>query len=91
MNPQSKLRAESRLRTPDSAVGSAEVEFTDGEKVFPEPTKGLHIGRGGHIVAVFPDGSKSLLENIPDGDVRPYSVIKIIEEGTTASKIVALF
>ena len=86
-----KLKADSTTHLPESAVHSATVDLSATDYTFTEPTRALHIGVGGDIDVVFASGSRALLKNVSDGDLRPYAVKMIIRATTTATNIVGLF
>ena len=73
-----------------SAVRYENVIFTDGEFAPEKPFRALQVGTGGDLKIKGLDGDEVVLSDVTAGD-HSYGGLAIIETGTTATDITALF
>lgn len=64
---------------------------TPDDDVIIAPTRGIMAAVTGDISVVFPDGSTATFTSVVVGNVYPIQVIKVMETGTDATGIVALY
>lgn len=63
----------------------------DDDTTLSPETSGIYVGTTGDIAVQFFDGSTVTIPDVPAGAVLDISVVKVLETGTTADGIVALF
>ena len=51
----------------------------------------LYIGTGGNLQVLTVGGDELIFENIPDGTFFPVQVVRVLNSGTTANDIIALW
>ena len=75
-----------------TSPAASAVAVTPSNSVnFATACRGLFVGSGGDIVAVFRTGAAITFANVPSGSVLPLQAVRVNSTGTTASDIVALY
>ena len=83
--------ANADLQLSDPWSDAAEVTFTAGAWVATHVTRGLYIGTGGDVTVVMAGGGTITYANVPSGYVLSARVLQVLESGTDASDLVALW
>lgn len=71
-------------------ISAAEVTPHDTNTI--DATRGIYVGKTGDLTVQFLDGSQITLTNVPDGTFFDgFCVVKVLDTGTTADEIIALY
>lgn len=75
------------------AVGAETIDLRDGDHVIESSSgaKGLYVGEDGAVRLIMVDGSEPTFSNVKSGSVLDIQFVAVYKEGTTASKLVALY
>lgn len=76
-----------------AAVGAETIDLRNGDHVVQAPAgaKQLYIGDDGAVSLIMVDGSEVTFENAKSGTTLDIQFVAVYKEGTTASKLVALY
>lgn len=70
--------------------GAVAVTKSDST-VFAQETRGIYVGTTGDLAVAMADGSSVVFKAVPAGTLLPIAVKQVLDTGTTASTVLALF
>lgn len=74
-----------------SATDAIDVDVSSADQDLDRIARAIFIGTGGNLSLVTLEGNEITFVNIQDGFVLPCQTRKILNSGTTAANIIALF
>ncbi|MCR5876931.1 hypothetical protein [Phenylobacterium sp. J367] len=70
---------------------SRAVAVTQSDATIIPATRALYVGTGGPLTVTMAEGGNATFANVPSGAVLPIQVTKVLDTGTDATDIVALY
>lgn len=73
------------------AIGAVAVNINEGDHSFADrPARALYVGTSGDVALTMYDGSEAVFAGVPAG-ILPVSFLAVLQSGTDAEGMVALF
>ena len=73
------------------ALDAETVDVSGADQAFNRLTRGIWVGSTGNIAVVMASGRATTFTNVPDGSLLPIAASSVLQTGTTAGDVVALF
>lgn len=73
------------------ALDAEPVNVSGANQAFGRLTRGIWVGSTGNIAVVMASGQAVTFTNVPDGSLLPIAANSVLQTGTTAGDVVALF
>lgn len=74
-----------------SATGAVSVDVSAADQGFDRAARALYIGGDGDVAVTMSEGQDVTFAGLPAGTILPVNVITVLNTGTTATNIVAMF
>jgi hypothetical protein len=90
MRPGNKRVFGSPTSASDPATGAVAIDYSGGDQVLAEYSRGIYISTAGDLAVVMANGDAVIFEDLAAGQVYPFSVKQITATGSAAAGVVLL-